>query len=61
VPLSRAADYVLVRYLRKPFDAVGAPVLRNGEYTLYKLRPDLPFGDRCSLKMVQTVHVIQRG
>jgi hypothetical protein len=61
VPLSRAADFVLVRYLRRPFDAVGAPVLENGEYTLYRLRPGLPGGDRCSQRMIQTVKVIQRG
>jgi hypothetical protein len=61
VPLSRAADYVLVRYLRRPFDAVGGPVLRNGEYTLYRLRDDLPGPNRCSQRMVQTVKVIERG
>jgi hypothetical protein len=61
VPLSRAADYVLVRYLRRPFDAVGAPVLGNGEYTVYRLRDDLRGPNRCSQRMVQTVRVIERG
>lgn len=60
-PLSRAADFVVVRYLRKPFDAVGGPVLRNKEFRVYRLRPGLPGGDRCSRRMVQTVSRIERG
>jgi hypothetical protein len=56
VPISRAADYVLVaRDLRKPFDAVGAPVMTLQNFILYRLRPGLPGGDRCSRKMVQTI------
>jgi hypothetical protein len=59
VPLSRAADYVLVRGLRKPFDAVGEPVRRNKELALYRLADGLPGGDRCSQRMVQTVVKIE--
>jgi hypothetical protein len=59
VPLSRAADYVLVRGLRKPFDAVGEPVRGNGELQLYRLAGGLPGGDRCSQRMVQTVTKIE--
>jgi len=56
VPVSRAADYVLVdRDWRKPFDAVGPPVLTLERYELYRLRAGLPGGDRCSRKMVLTV------
>jgi hypothetical protein len=58
VPLSRAADYVLVRFLRRPFDAVGPPVRANREYRLYRLAEGLPGGDRCSQRMVQTVRKI---
>ena len=61
VPLSRAADYVIVRYLRKPFDAVGEPIRANKEFALYALEPGLPGGDRCSQRMIQTVERIQRG
>jgi hypothetical protein len=61
VPLSRAADYVLVRYVRKPFDAVGQPLRNNREYQLYRLRPGLPGTDRCSQRMIQTVRSIQQG
>ena len=60
-PLSRAADYAVVRFLRRPFDAVGGPVMRNREYRVYRLRPGLPGGDRCSRRMVQTVSRIDRG
>jgi hypothetical protein len=60
-PLSRAADYVVVRYLRRPFDAVGGPVMQNKEFRVYKLRPGLPGGDRCSRRMIQTVSKIQRS
>jgi hypothetical protein len=59
VPLSRAADYVVVRRLQRPFDAEGGPLRRNSEFTLYRLRPGLPGGDRCSQEMVQTVQKIE--
>jgi hypothetical protein len=61
VPRSRAADFVLVRYLPRPADAVGEPLTGNREFALYELRPGLPGGDRCSRRMVQTVKVIERG
>jgi hypothetical protein len=60
-PLSRSADYAVVRFLRRPFDAVGGPVMRNREFRVYRLRPGLPGGDRCSRRMVQTVSRIDRG
>ncbi len=60
-PLSRAADYVVVRHLRRPFDAAGGPVMANKEFRIYRLRPGLPGGDRCSRRMVQTVKRIERG
>lgn len=60
-PLSRAADYAVVRYLRRPYDAVGGPVMQNKEYRIYRLRPGLPGGDRCSQRMIQTVSRIERG
>ncbi|MGH2840956.1 MAG: hypothetical protein ACRDKY_09055, partial [Solirubrobacteraceae bacterium] len=56
VAISRAADYVLVaRDLRKPFDATGPPVMTLDAFVLYRMRPGLPGGDRCSRTMVQTV------
>jgi hypothetical protein len=58
VPLSRAADYVLVRFLRRPYDAVGPVVAANREFQLYRLAAGLPGGDRCSQRMVQTVRKI---
>jgi hypothetical protein len=58
VPISRQADYVLVRLLRKPYDAVGAPIMSNKEFSLYKLPAGLAGGDRCSQRMVQTVRKI---
>lgn len=62
VPISRAADYVLVENdWRKPFDAVGPPVMTLDRYTLYRLAPALPGGDRCSRKMVQTVTQTHAG
>jgi hypothetical protein len=60
-PLSRAADYAVVRFLRRPFDAVGGPVMRNKEFVVYRLKPGLPGGDRCSRRMIQTVSRIDRG
>jgi len=62
VPVSRGADYVLVdRDWRKPFDAVGPPVLTLERYQLFRLRPNLPGGDRCSRKMVLTVKKLHAG
>ena len=60
VALSRAADYVLVdRDWRKPFDAVGPPLMTLERYQLFRLKPGLPGGDRCSRRMVQTVTRLQ--
>jgi len=62
VPISRAADFVLVdKDWRKPFDAVGPPVRDLERYILYRLRPGLPGGDRCSRKMVLTVKKLYAG
>jgi hypothetical protein len=62
VPLSRAADYVLVdKEWRKPFDAVGPPVMDLERYQLFALRRGLPGGDRCSRKMVLTVTKLHAG
>jgi hypothetical protein len=62
VPVSRAADYVLVDDdWRKPFDAVGPPVMTLDRYQLFHLRRNLPGGDRCSRKMVLTVKRLHSG
>jgi hypothetical protein len=62
VPVSRKADYVLVDDdLRKPFDAVGPPVLTLDRYVLYHLRADIPGPNRCSRKMVLTVKKLYAG
>lgn len=58
VPISRQADFVAVRLLRRPFDAVGAPLFANKEFQVYRLAEGLPGGDRCSQRMVQTVRKI---
>ncbi|HWC27403.1 MAG TPA: hypothetical protein VG474_12525 [Solirubrobacteraceae bacterium] len=60
VPVSRAADYVVVdRDWRKPFDAVGPPLMTLERYQLFALKPGLPGGDRCSRRMVQNVTRLQ--
>lgn len=60
VPVSRAADYVIVdRDWRKPFDAVGGPLMTLERYQLFRLRPGLSGGDRCSLEMVQNIKGLQ--
>jgi hypothetical protein len=60
VAVSRAADYVLVDDdWRRPFDAVGPPVMTLERYTLFRLRPGLPGGDRCSRRMVQNITRLQ--
>ena len=42
VPISRAADYVLVDDTwRKPFDAVGPPFMTLDRYQLFRLKPNL--------------------
>ena len=60
VAVSRAADYVLVDDdWRKPFDAVGPPVMTIERYRVFRLKPGLPGGDRCSQRMVQNVERLQ--
>ncbi len=62
VPLSRAADYVLVDDdWRTPFDAIGPPVMTLDRYELFRLKPGLPGGDQCSRKMVLTVKKLHSG
>ncbi len=62
VPVSRPADYVLVDDdWRKPFDAVGPPLLTLDRYQLFHLRPNLPGPNRCSRKMVLTVKKLHAG
>jgi len=62
VPVSRKADYVLVdNDWRKPFDAVGPPVMTLERYSLFHLQPDLPGRDNCSRKMVLTVTQLSAG
>jgi hypothetical protein len=61
VPVSRAADYVLVDDdWRKPFDAVGPPVLTLDRYQLFHLKPNLGRDD-CSRKYVLTVKKLHAG
>jgi hypothetical protein len=64
VPVSRQADYVLVDDTwRKPFDAVGPPVMTLDRYQLFKLKRNLDpaHGDRCSREMVLTVKKLYAG
>jgi hypothetical protein len=64
VPISRAADYVLVDDTwRKPIDAVGPPLMTLDRYQLFRLKPNLDpaHGDRCSRKMVLTVKKLHAG
>ncbi len=61
VPVSRAADYVLVDDdWRKPFDAVGPPLMTLDRYQLFRLKPNLGRDD-CSRKMVLTVKKLYAG
>jgi len=56
VRISRKADYVLTKTVQpKPVDAVGAPLLRNAGWKLYRMNPQVPGPDRCSKRMVQMV------
>lgn len=62
VPVSRKADYVLVDDdWRKPFDAVGPPVLTLDRYLLYRMRADVPGPSLCSRKMTLTVKKLYAG
>ena len=64
VPISRAADYVLVDDTwRRPFDAIGPPIRTLDRYQLFRLKPGLDpaKGDRCSRKMVLTVKKLYAG
>ncbi|HEY1540606.1 MAG TPA: hypothetical protein VGF63_14485 [Solirubrobacteraceae bacterium] len=61
VPVSREADYVLVdKDWRKPFDAVGPPVMNLSRYFVYHLKRGLG-RDRCSREMVLTVKKLYAG
>jgi len=59
VPVSRKADYVLREHEfgRAP-DAVGPVVWSNIQFTLRRLRPDVPGPEACSREMVQTIKSI---
>jgi hypothetical protein len=52
-PVGRKADYLLVnRGPRRPADAAGRPVLRNGQFDLYRMRANVPGRDVSSRKLV---------
>lgn len=58
VQYSDKADYILLDrgledFRGPPADARGQALRRNGEYVLYRARPDAPGVDRCSQRMVQ--------
>jgi hypothetical protein len=54
VPAGRKADYVLaVTGQPRPPRAAGGPVLRNGEFTLYRMDPAAPGRDRSSRTRIQ--------
>jgi hypothetical protein len=54
VPRGRKADYVLVQAAqRRPAEAVGAPVLHNREYALYRMNPAVRGPDRSSRTRIQ--------
>jgi hypothetical protein len=54
VPKGRKADYVLVQASQpRPTDAAGPPVLRNGEFSLYRMNPTVPGPDRSSRTRIQ--------
>jgi hypothetical protein len=55
-PVGRRADLVLVKRPQgRPRDAVGAPVLANAEFALYRLRPGLPGRDVSSRRLVVAI------
>ena len=56
VQFSRKADYILSKtFLPRPHDALKQPVFKNFDYTLWKMKPDVPGFDRSSRRMNQTV------
>jgi len=55
-PFSRRADYVLAGSdQRDPLDAEGPPLLRNGMFRLYRMKPGTPGPDASSQRMVEPV------
>ena len=59
VNFSRKADYVLSKtFLPPPHDALKPAVFRNFDYTLWRMRPDVPGFDRSSRTMNQNVKSI---
>jgi hypothetical protein len=58
VVFSRKATYAVVfNGLPRPPDVVGAPLLANGGYRLYRLSPAIPGPDRCSLRRIQKINL----
>lgn len=57
VPVARKADFILTRRKApRPADAAdGPPAMEIEEYRLWKQRPGIPQGGRCSQRMVQTI------
>jgi hypothetical protein len=56
VPTSRKADWILTRTgAPSPADAIGGPVRRLEDFTLYRENPKVPGPANCSQRMVQTV------
>ena len=58
-PVSRKARYILTdQFMTRPFDAVGPPVGRFGQFTLYRENPAVGGVDRCSQRRVEVVNSV---
>ncbi|MDQ6750575.1 MAG: hypothetical protein M3Z33_07490 [Actinomycetota bacterium] len=55
-PFSRRADYLLAESRQPvPADAQGPPVLQNGMFRLYRMKPTIPGPDTSSLRLVEPI------
>jgi hypothetical protein len=61
-PQGRKADYVLALTIqRRPADALGAPVLENAQFRLWRMKPGVPGPDVSSRRMVDSVTKVELG
>jgi hypothetical protein len=61
-PVGRKADYVIAQYDQpRPPDALGSPLFRNAQFTLWRMKPQVPGPDVSSRRLIDDISSVSIG
>jgi hypothetical protein len=61
-PVGRKADYVIGQYDQpRPADAIGPPLFRNAQFTLWRMNPAVPGPDVSSRRLIDDISSVSFG